>query len=126
LSSNKGADIPYELLALEVALSWGCRALDIEANEVDSRVVPLLDTLAQKVNKKDLEDTRNLKSKLNRLAARTGKVKQVRGCVRCPNRIFSSKIFGPLGESKPWSSAGELGRKGAFFVTSKSPACGQL
>ncbi len=77
LAGNKGADIPYELLALEVALSWGCRALDAEANEVDARIGPLLETLAQKVNKKDLEDTRNLKSKLNRLAARTGKVKQV-------------------------------------------------
>jgi hypothetical protein len=82
----KGADIPYEFLALEVALSSGCRALDLEANEVDSRIGPLLENLAQKVNKKDLEDTRNLKSKLNRLFARTGKVKQVWPCNRsCAN-----------------------------------------
>ena len=77
LSGKRGTDIPYELLALEVGLSWGCRALDTEANEVDSHLGPLLETLAQKVNKGDLEDTRNLKSKLNRLAARASKVKQV-------------------------------------------------
>ena len=60
-----------------MALAAVCKALDFETSEVEARIGPALDTLAQKVNKKDLEDVRNLKSRLNRVFARTGKVKQV-------------------------------------------------
>ena len=61
-----------------MALAAVCKALDLETSEVESRMGPALDNLAQKVNKKDLEEVRNLKSRLNRVFARTGKVKQVR------------------------------------------------
>ena len=64
-------------MALEAALAAVCKALDMEATEVEARVGPALDNLAQKVNKRDLEEVRNLKSRLNRVYARTGKVKQV-------------------------------------------------
>lgn len=76
--NEKPSELPYELMALEVALSAVCKALDLEANEVEARICPALDNLAQKVSKRDLEDIRNLKSRLNRVFARTGKVKQVR------------------------------------------------
>lgn len=57
-----------------------CKALDLEASEVEARIGPALDNLARKVDKKDLEDVRNLKSRLNRVFARTVKVKQVSEC----------------------------------------------
>ena len=70
-------DLPYELLALEAALSAGCKALDQETNELESKVGPALDRLAHKVDKNDLEEVRACKSMLNRLIVRVGKVKQV-------------------------------------------------
>ena len=75
--ADKAAELPYELQALEVALSAVCKALDLETNEVEARICPALDNLAQKVYKRDLDDVRNLKSRLNRVCARAVKVKQV-------------------------------------------------
>lgn len=74
---TSATDLPYEFLALEVALTAVCKALDFETNEVEARVGPALDNLAQKVYKKDLEDVRHLKTRLNRVFARASKVKQV-------------------------------------------------
>ena len=76
-TAGKAAELSYEFQALEVALASVCKALDLETSEVEARIGPALDNLAQKVNKKDLEDVRNLKSRLNRVLTRTGKVKQV-------------------------------------------------
>ena len=77
-SACKAADLPYEFLAMEVALAAVCRSLDVETSEVEAHLGPALDNLTHKVCKKDLEDVRNLKSRLNRVYARTAKVKQAK------------------------------------------------
>lgn len=91
--ADKAAELPYELQALEVALSAVCKALDLETNEVEARICPALDNLAQKVYKRDLDDVRNLKSRLNRVCARAVKVKQVvlpTNCTYAVSQVLAS------------------------------------
>lgn len=76
---SRPEQLPFELLALEAALSVCCRALDQETNDVEMRVLPALERLSVKVDKRDLEEVRNLKSTLNRILVRVGKVKQACG-----------------------------------------------
>lgn len=84
LEDHKLEELPYELLALEAALSVCCRTLDQETSEAETRIGPALERLSQKVNKDDLVEVRNLKSTLNRVLVRVGKVKQVRGPSQVP------------------------------------------
>ncbi|KAK9843653.1 hypothetical protein WJX81_001185 [Elliptochloris bilobata] len=77
--SNMHIDLtlPYELLALETALTACSRGLEADASEIERRVVPQLERLGQAVSRHGLDSVRQDKSVLTRLAARVAKVKQV-------------------------------------------------
>lgn len=71
--------LPFELVAVEAALSSCCKSLEQEAADLEHRAEPSLVRLSQKVSRKELENVKNYKATLNRLIVRVSKVKSVSG-----------------------------------------------
>ncbi|KAG8082562.1 hypothetical protein GUJ93_ZPchr0014g47161 [Zizania palustris] len=72
---DRADDLPFEFIALEVALEAACSFLDAEAVELEAEAYPLLDDLTKKICTLDLERARRLKSKLVALTRRVQKVR---------------------------------------------------
>ncbi|XP_062226084.1 magnesium transporter MRS2-C-like isoform X2 [Phragmites australis] len=68
-------DLPFEFIALEVALEDACSFLDSQAVELEAEAYPLLDDLTAKISTLNLERVRRLKSKLVALTRRVQKVR---------------------------------------------------
>nr|CAB3485030.1 unnamed protein product [Digitaria exilis] len=68
-------DLPFEFIALEVALEAACSFLDSQAIELEAEAYPLLDELTEKISTLNLERVRRLKSKLVALTRRVQKVR---------------------------------------------------
>ncbi|XP_020114371.1 magnesium transporter MRS2-1-like [Ananas comosus] len=67
--------LPFEFLALEVALEAACTFLDAQAADLEIEAYPLLDELTSKISTLNLERVRRLKSKLVALTRRVQKVR---------------------------------------------------
>uniref|UniRef100_A0ACD5USZ6 Uncharacterized protein n=1 Tax=Avena sativa TaxID=4498 RepID=A0ACD5USZ6_AVESA len=72
---DRADDLPFEFIALEVALEAACSFLDAQAVELEAEAYPLLDELTAKISTLDLERARRLKSKLVALTRRVQKVR---------------------------------------------------
>ncbi|CAM0950182.1 unnamed protein product [Alopecurus aequalis] len=72
---DRADDLPFEFIALEVALEAACSFLDTQAIELEAEAYPLLDELTAKISTLDLERARRLKSKLVALTRRVQKVR---------------------------------------------------
>ncbi|CAM0903957.1 unnamed protein product [Alopecurus aequalis] len=72
---DRADDLPFEFIALEVALEAACSFLDGQAVELEAEAYPLLDELTAKISTLDLERARRLKSKLLSLTRRVQKVR---------------------------------------------------
>jgi len=77
-SSEGGSDetLPFELIALEVALEMVCNALEVESDKVEREGKPQLEKLRQDVNQTNLEKVRRVKNRLVRINARVSKVRE--------------------------------------------------
>ena len=75
-SSEAGSDetLPFELIALEIALEMVCNALEVESDKVEREGKPQLEKLRQEVNQTNLEKVRRVKNRLVRINARVSKV----------------------------------------------------
>nr|CAD1822880.1 unnamed protein product [Ananas comosus var. bracteatus] len=67
--------LPFEFRALEVCLESACKSLEWETSALEKEAYPALDELTTKVSTLNLENVRQLKS---RLVAITGRVQKVR------------------------------------------------
>ncbi|KAG2325985.1 hypothetical protein Bca4012_040503 [Brassica carinata] len=67
--------LPFEFMALEVALEAACTFLDAQASELETEAYPLLDELTSKISTSNLERVRRLKSRLVALTRRVQKVR---------------------------------------------------
>ena len=80
LSIQRGGDgprqeeLPFELIALEVALEIVCNSLESEQRETVAEAKAGLEGLRRKVNTHNLERVRRVKTKLTRLTGRVAKV----------------------------------------------------
>lgn len=75
-SRGSSADyMPFEFLALEVALEAACTFLDTQATELEVEAYPVLDELTSKISTLNLERVRRLKSRLVTLTRRVQKVR---------------------------------------------------
>uniref|UniRef100_A0A0D9W513 Magnesium transporter n=1 Tax=Leersia perrieri TaxID=77586 RepID=A0A0D9W513_9ORYZ len=72
---EKGADLPFEFVALEVCLDFACKSLQHETSTLEKEAYPALDELTSKVSTLNLERVRQIKS---RLVAISGRVQKVR------------------------------------------------
>ncbi|TVU15353.1 hypothetical protein EJB05_38871, partial [Eragrostis curvula] len=72
---DRADDLPFEFIALEVALEAACSFLDSQAVELEAEAYPLLDELTTKISTLNLERARRLKSKLVALTRRVQKVR---------------------------------------------------
>uniref|UniRef100_A0A0E0PB61 Magnesium transporter n=2 Tax=Oryza TaxID=4527 RepID=A0A0E0PB61_ORYRU len=72
---DRADDLPFEFIALEVALEAACSFLDAQAVELEADAYPLLDELTTKISTLNLERVRRLKSKLVALTRRVQKVR---------------------------------------------------
>jgi len=72
---DRADDLPFEFIALEVALEAACSFLDSQAIELEAEAYPLLDELTTKISTLNLERVRRLKSKLVALTRRVQKVR---------------------------------------------------
>ncbi|KAK9803551.1 hypothetical protein WJX73_008351 [Symbiochloris irregularis] len=68
--------MPYELRALECALAVAVRILSRDCAELDAEARSPLERLTHKVTKIDLQRVRNVKSIMNKLMGRVGRIKQ--------------------------------------------------
>ena len=81
LSIQRGGDgprqeeLPFELIALEVALEIVCNSLESEQRETVAEAKAGLEGLRRKVNTHNLERVRRVKTKLTRLTGRVAKVR---------------------------------------------------
>ena len=77
-SSEGGSDetLPFELIALEIALEMVCNALEVESDKVEREGKPQLEKLRQDVNQTNLEKVRRVKNRLVRINARVSKVRE--------------------------------------------------
>ncbi|KAJ3679531.1 hypothetical protein LUZ60_017542 [Juncus effusus] len=71
----KTDDLPFEFVALEVALEAACTYLDAQTGDLEIEAYPLLDELTSKISTLNLERVRRLKSKLLALTRRVQKVR---------------------------------------------------
>ena len=69
-------DLPFELIALEVALEIVCNQLEAEQRDVGVEAKPVLEGLRKKVNTANLERVRRLKSRVTRIKTRVSKVRE--------------------------------------------------
>lgn len=67
--------MPFEFLAMEVALEAACTFLDTQATELEVEAYPVLDELTSKISTLNLERVRRLKSRLVTLTRRVQKVR---------------------------------------------------
>lgn len=67
--------MPFELLALEVALEASSAFLDSQASALEVEAYPVLDELTSKISTRNLERVRRLKSRLVALTRRVQKVR---------------------------------------------------
>ncbi|KAH7307359.1 hypothetical protein KP509_22G055600 [Ceratopteris richardii] len=67
--------MPFEFLAMEVALEAACTFLDTQATELEVEAYPVLDELTSKISTLNLERVRRLKSRLVALTRRVQKVR---------------------------------------------------
>lgn len=75
-SRGSSADyMPFEFLAMEVALEAACTFLDTQATELEVEAYPVLDELTSKISTLNLERVRRLKSRLLALTRRVQKVR---------------------------------------------------
>ncbi|CAL5016088.1 unnamed protein product [Urochloa decumbens] len=72
---DRADDLPFEFIALEIALEAACSFLDSQAIELEAEAYPLLDELTAKISTLNLERVRRLKSKLVALTRRVQKVR---------------------------------------------------
>ncbi|CAN6228720.1 unnamed protein product [Urochloa humidicola] len=72
---DRADGLPFEFIALEVALEAACSFLDSQAIELEAEAYPLLDELTAKISTLNLERVRRLKSKLVALTRRVQKVR---------------------------------------------------
>ena len=77
-SSEGGSDetLPFEMIALEIALEMVCNALEVESDKVEREGKPQLEKLRQDVNQTNLEKVRRVKNRLVRINARVTKVRE--------------------------------------------------
>ena len=81
LSIQRGGDaprqeeLPFELIALEVALEIVCNSLEAEQRETVTEAKTGLEGLRKKVNTNNLERVRRVKSRVTRLTGRVAKVR---------------------------------------------------
>eukprot|EP00227_Mantoniella_beaufortii_P018044 CAMPEP_0197597414 /NCGR_PEP_ID=MMETSP1326-20131121/27283_1 /TAXON_ID=1155430 /ORGANISM="Genus nov. species nov., Strain RCC2288" /LENGTH=631 /DNA_ID=CAMNT_0043164087 /DNA_START=36 /DNA_END=1931 /DNA_ORIENTATION=- len=68
-------ELPFELIALEVALECVCNQLEAEQRDIGNEIRPTLEILRKKVSTINLERVRRLKSRLTRLEGRVSKVR---------------------------------------------------
>lgn len=68
-------DMPYELRALEVALTAVTHTLDLEAFEIERAGYPAAQRMSREVTNESLEEIAALKDRLGRLTGRTTRVK---------------------------------------------------
>ncbi|KAJ4765186.1 magnesium transporter 1 [Rhynchospora pubera] len=73
--ASRSDDLPFEFVAMEVALEATCAYLDAQAAELEIEAYPLLDELTSKISTLNLERARRLKSKLVALTRRVQKVR---------------------------------------------------
>lgn len=82
LSIQRGGDaprqeeLPFELIALEVALEIVCNSLEAEQRETVTEAKTGLEGLRKKVNTNNLERVRRVKSRVTRLTGRVAKVRE--------------------------------------------------
>lgn len=82
LSIQRGGDaprqeeLPFELIALEVALEIVCNSLEAEQRETVTEAKAGLEGLRKKVNTNNLERVRRVKSRVTRLTGRVAKVRE--------------------------------------------------
>jgi len=69
-------DLPYELRALEAALAEANKVLEHEVTNLEQDARSALDNLTKKVSRAALENVRRVKTRLNRLTARIGKLRE--------------------------------------------------
>lgn len=74
---DEEADCPFEFKALEVALEAICSYLAASTKEFETVLYPSLDMVTSKINSRNLDHIRKLKSQITRLAARSQKVRDV-------------------------------------------------
>lgn len=67
--------LPFEFIALEIALEAACTSLDAQAMDLEVEAYPVLDELTSKVSTRNLEHVRRLKSRLVALTSRVQKVR---------------------------------------------------
>lgn len=77
LQTNKDQadDLPFEFMALELALELTCMSLDAKVKELEMEIYPVLDELASSINTLILERVRRLKGHLLALTQRVQKVR---------------------------------------------------
>ncbi|KAF3338533.1 magnesium transporter MRS2-1-like isoform X1 [Carex littledalei] len=73
--ASRSDDLPFEFVALEVALETTSAYLDAQATDLEIEAYPLLDELTSKISTLNLERVRRLKSKLVALTRRVQKVR---------------------------------------------------
>ena len=69
-------DLPFELIALEVALEIACHQLEREQRDVGNEARPALEGLRRKVSTVNLESVRRIKSRITRITGRVSKVRE--------------------------------------------------
>lgn len=69
--------LSFELKVLEICLDIAVGILDVEAKEIERKIVPTLDSLTRRVKTQELELLRRNKNRLTRLTKRIETVKEV-------------------------------------------------
>ncbi|XP_074366555.1 magnesium transporter MRS2-I-like [Apium graveolens] len=75
LDTSEENEFPFEFRALEVALEAVCSFLDSRTSELEVSAYPALDELTSKINSRNLDRVRKLKSAMTRLTSRVVKVR---------------------------------------------------
>ncbi|WOH02156.1 hypothetical protein DCAR_0521544 [Daucus carota subsp. sativus] len=75
LETSEDNEFPFEFRALEVALEAICSFLDARTRELEVTAYPALDELTAKINSRNLDRVRKLKSAMTRLTSRVQKVR---------------------------------------------------
>uniref|UniRef100_A0A1D1Y4K6 Magnesium transporter n=2 Tax=Anthurium amnicola TaxID=1678845 RepID=A0A1D1Y4K6_9ARAE len=75
LRKDQSEDLPFEFMALELALEIACTLLDAQVIQLEIEVYPLLEELASSISTTNLEHVRRLKSHLLGLTHRVQKVR---------------------------------------------------
>lgn len=73
---NRQEDLPFELIALEVALEIVCNQLEAEQRDIGNEARPALEGLRKKVSTANLERVRRIKSRVTRITGRVSKVRE--------------------------------------------------